>query len=42
MEKQMKTMKNHLIISVVFMLPLFYLSMGHMMGWPLPSFFLGR
>lgn len=42
MEKQMKTMKNHLIISVVFMLPLFYLSMGHMMGWPLPSFFLGH
>ena len=42
MEKQIKTMKTHLIISVVFMLPLFYLSMGHMMGWPLPAFFLGH
>lgn len=42
MEKQIKTMKTHFIISVVFMLPLFYLSMGHMMGWPLPAFFLGH
>ncbi len=42
MEKQIKTMKTHLIVSVVFMLPLFYLSMGHMMGWPLPAFFLGH
>ena len=42
MEKQIKTMKTHLIVSVFFMLPLFYLSMGHMMGWPLPAFFLGH
>lgn len=29
--------KKHLIWSVVFLLPLFYLSMGHMMGLPLPQ-----
>lgn len=29
--------KNHLIWSVVFLVPLFYLSMGHMMGLPLPQ-----
>ena len=28
--------KKHLIWSVVFLVPLFYLSMGHMMGLPLP------
>ena len=31
--------RNRLILSVVFLLPLMYLSMGHTMwGWPLPSF----
>ena len=34
-------MKKRLIISAVFTLPLFYLSMGHMMGWPLPTCFIG-
>lgn len=29
--------KKHLIWSVVFLVPLFYLSMGHMMGLPLPQ-----
>ena len=29
--------KTHLIWSVVFLVPLFYLSMGHMMGLPLPQ-----
>ena len=29
--------KKHLILSVVFLVPLFYLSMGHMMGLPLPQ-----
>lgn len=29
--------KRHLIWSVVFLVPLFYLSMGHMMGLPLPQ-----
>ena len=32
-------MKRRLILSVCFLVPLFYLSMGHMMGWPLPHAF---
>ena len=32
-------MKHRLIASFVFLIPLFYLAMGHMMGWPLPAFF---
>ena len=34
-------MRRRLIWSFVFAMPLFYLSMGHMMGWPLPGCFLG-
>ena len=34
-------MKHRLIWSFVFLVPLFYISMGHMMGAPLPSFLLG-
>ena len=34
-------MKRRLALSLVFTVPLFYLSMGHMMGWPLPECFLG-
>ena len=34
-------MKRRLTWSIVFTVPLFYISMGHMMDWPLPSFFLG-
>lgn len=37
-----KRMRMRLITSLVFCIPLFYLAMGHMMGWPLPSVFLGR
>ena len=40
-EAELKSMKQRLIWSVVFMVPLFYLSMGHMMGWPLPHIFHG-
>ena len=29
-------MKRRLIVSIVFLVPLFYLGMGHMMDWPLP------
>ena len=36
-----KKVKQRLIFSIIFTVPLFYLSMGHMMGWPLPSCFLG-
>ena len=36
-----KQMKQRLIVSLVFTIPLFYISMGHMDGWPLPSWLLG-
>ncbi len=35
------SVKKRLIVSFAFMIPLFYLAMGHMMGWPLPTIFLG-
>jgi len=41
MEDDLKNMKARLIASFVFLIPLFYLSMGHMMGWPIPHFFHG-
>ncbi len=41
MEEDLKSMKQRLIVSIVFLVPLFYLSMGHMMGWPIPHFFHG-
>ena len=41
MENDLKNMKARLIASFVFLIPLFYLSMGHMMGWPIPHFFHG-
>ena len=34
-------MRRRVVWSFVFTVPLFYISMGHMMGWPLPGFFLG-
>ena len=37
-----QAMKKRLLISAIFAIPLFYISMGHMMNWPLPSFFHGR
>lgn len=41
-QDEFKEMKKRLIISFVFLIPLFYISMGHMMGLPLPSFLLGH
>ena len=38
---EMKEMRTRLAVSFVFAIPLFYISMGHMMGWPLPSVFHG-
>ena len=35
-------MKRRLIVSFAFSLPLFYVSMGHMLGLPLPGFLLGE
>lgn len=40
-KKEFKTMKKRLILSLVFLVPLFYISMGHMMGAPLPHIFHG-
>lgn len=34
-------MKNRLVVSFIFLIPLMYISMGHMVNWPLPSVFLG-
>lgn len=34
-------MKRRLLLSAIFTIPLFYISMGHMMGWPLPGGLLG-
>ena len=41
MQAQLDDMKHRLIISFVFFLPLMYVSMGHMMGLPLPGFLTG-
>lgn len=40
-QKEYESYKRRLIWSIVFTVPLIYLSMGHMLGWPLPFFFLG-
>ena len=39
MAEEAAGMKRRFFSSLVFLVPLFYLSMGHMMGWPLPAFF---
>ena len=36
-DDQMKQMKRRLVISFIFLIPLFYIAMGHMMNFPLPS-----
>ena len=38
--KELASMKRRLVWSFVFLLPLFYISMGHMMGAPLPGVLL--
>ncbi len=38
-EAELSGMKRRFTVSLVFLLPLFYIAMGHMMGWPLPPFF---
>ena len=40
-QTEYKAMKQRLLLSAVFTLPLFYISMGHMMNWPMPAFLLG-
>ena len=40
-ELEIIEMKKRLMISLIFSIPLFYISMGHMMNWPLPAIFHG-
>ncbi len=37
-----KQVRQRLVVSFAFTIPLFYISMGHMFGWPLPGFLLGE
>ena len=39
MEQEAAGMKRRFLSSLIFLVPLFYIAMGHMMGWPLPAFF---
>ena len=39
LEAAAAAMKRRLIVSIVFLIPLFYIGMGHMLGWPLPAAF---
>jgi heavy metal translocating P-type ATPase len=40
-QEELHAMKNRLIVSIIFFVPLLYLSMGHMVGMPLPPFLSG-
>lgn len=40
-QDEIKEMKKRLIISFIFLIPLMYISMGHMIGLPLPSVLSG-
>ena len=39
---EFQSMRKRLIVSAAFMIPLMYISMGHMLNWPLPWFFVGQ
>ena len=39
LEATASAMRTRLIVSIFFLIPLFYIGMGHMLGWPLPSVF---
>ena len=41
MQEELAGMKQRLMISFCFFIPLFYLTMGHMVGLPIPHFFHG-
>ena len=41
LKKSLDGMKRRLLWSFLFLIPLFYISMGHMLGAPLPSFLVG-
>ena len=38
---ELKAIRTRLFVSILFTVPLFYISMGHMAGLPLPAIFLG-
>ena len=40
-QSEAHSMRNRLIVSLIFTIPLFYISMGEMLGWPLPGFLSG-
>ncbi len=40
-EQEAAQTKKRLILSFTFLIPLFYISMGHMLNWPLPDIFHG-
>ena len=40
-QAEYNAMKQRLVLSALFTIPLFYISMGHMMNWPLPVWLLG-
>ena len=37
LEATADAMRTRLVVSIVFLVPLFYIGMGHMFGWPLPA-----
>ena len=39
LEVAASAMRTRLIVSIIFLVPLFYIGMGHMLGWPLSSVF---
>lgn len=39
LEAAASAMRTRLIVSIAFLIPLFYIGMGHMLGWPLPGIF---
>ena len=39
LEVAASAMRTRLIVSIIFLIPLFYIGMGHMLGWPLPGIF---
>lgn len=41
MGQELASMRRRLWVSIAFLIPLMYISMGHMMGLPLPGFFHG-
>lgn len=41
-QNEIDELKQRLIISLIFAIPLFYIAMGHMLNWAMPPFFIGE